>query len=68
MKNWELHFSYETDGFFKDFWTAGSALSYAKKHFDEAPYIDLENKKANITVRLKSPDKYAWSRGMKNKE
>jgi len=65
MKNWRLYFSYETDGFLKDFWTAGSALSYAQKHFDETPYIDLENEKANIKIRLKSPEKDAWTRGLK---
>ncbi len=46
MKNWELSIEDGmTGGRFKRFFTFGSALKYAKKHFEENSWIYIDNKK-----------------------
>jgi len=65
-KNWMVTFSQMTDGRIKEFRLAGNALQYAKKHFNEAPYIDLENRKTGLQVRLKAPENHQWTLGLKS--
>lgn len=64
---WQVTFSEEYGGRFKDFILASRALRYIKEHFHEGNYIDLENEKLGIKVRLKAPKEHEWTLGMKKK-
>jgi len=68
-KNWKLSFSTFDGGSFKYFWTAGGALKYLKHSIWDKCFVDLENERLGIIIRLHVPDeKDNWTLGLKIEE
>ena len=66
MKNWTLIFSTFDGGRVYKYWTiAGALQDLTTRHDYEKCFVDLENDKLNLSIRLYVPDKqYDWTKGL----
>ena len=66
MKHWKLSFTTFQGGRTYYFYTLGGAIKYLKSTIYKDCFVDLENKKLDINIRLYVPDeKYNWTLGLK---
>lgn len=66
MKNWILILSTLNSGYSEEFWTFSGALKYLKTCNYQYNFVDIENKKLKVKIRLYVPDKqYNYSLGIK---